>query len=196
MAMVGVHFGSLYKRTHSLSRLVWSWVGGRLAPFCIHQMNRVNSRNGSAVMTLSWHCRDKHCLIITGFSGVFRRGLVGVKPPPHDLTDEQAYLGCSRQWRIQASSLRGLDTVAYYKSVMTSYPLNSKKMENHPQISHALNAFCGVSTSPYNKSTLMQLLLTMTRTSSGKCYTMYRNNFFLASQIISITLDSVVTMIV
>ena len=49
---------SLYRRTHSLSRLAWSWVGGRLAPFYIHQMNRVNSRNGSAMMTapqtLSW----------------------------------------------------------------------------------------------------------------------------------------------
>ena len=33
------------------SRLTWSWVGGRLAPFYIHQMNRVNSRNGSAMMT-------------------------------------------------------------------------------------------------------------------------------------------------
>ena len=47
---------SLYKRTHSLgmtveSRLAWSWVGGRFAPFYIHQMNRVNSRNGCAVMT-------------------------------------------------------------------------------------------------------------------------------------------------
>jgi len=47
MAMVGVDSGSLY----SLSRLAWSWVGGRLAPFYIHQMNRVNSRNGSAMMT-------------------------------------------------------------------------------------------------------------------------------------------------
>jgi len=51
MAMVGVDYGSLYKRTRSLSRLAWSWVGGRLAPFYIHQMNRVNSRNGSAMMT-------------------------------------------------------------------------------------------------------------------------------------------------
>ena len=51
MAMVGVVSGSLYRRTHSLSRLAWSWVGGRFAPFYIHQMNRVNSRNGSAVMT-------------------------------------------------------------------------------------------------------------------------------------------------
>ena len=49
MAMVGVDSGSLYRRTHSLSRLAWSWVGGRLVPFCIHQMNRVNSRNGSAM---------------------------------------------------------------------------------------------------------------------------------------------------
>ena len=51
MAMVGVVSGSLYRRTHSLSRLAWSWVGGRLAPFYIHQMKRVNSRNGSAIMT-------------------------------------------------------------------------------------------------------------------------------------------------
>jgi len=50
MAMVGVVSGSLYRRTHSPSRPAWSWVGGRLAPFYIHQMNRVNSRNGSAMM--------------------------------------------------------------------------------------------------------------------------------------------------
>ena len=43
--MVGVVSGSLYRRTHSLSRLAWSWVGSRLAPFYIRQMNRVNSRN-------------------------------------------------------------------------------------------------------------------------------------------------------
>ena len=49
MAMVGVVSGSLYRRTRSLSRLAWSWIGGRLAPFYIHQMNRVNSRNGSAM---------------------------------------------------------------------------------------------------------------------------------------------------
>ena len=51
MAMVGVVSGSLYRRTHSLSRLAWSWVGGRLAPFYIHQMNQVNSCNGSAMMS-------------------------------------------------------------------------------------------------------------------------------------------------
>jgi len=33
------------------SCLAWSWVGGRLAPFYIHQMNRVNSYSGSAMMT-------------------------------------------------------------------------------------------------------------------------------------------------
>ena len=37
MAMVGVVSGSLYRRTHSLSRLAWCRVGGRLAPFYIHQ---------------------------------------------------------------------------------------------------------------------------------------------------------------
>ena len=51
MAMVGVNSGSLYRLTHSLSRLAWSWVGGHLAPFYIHQMNRANFRNGSAMMT-------------------------------------------------------------------------------------------------------------------------------------------------
>jgi len=51
MAMVGVDSGSLHRWTHSLSRLAWSWVGGRLMSFCIHQMNRVNSRNGYTMMT-------------------------------------------------------------------------------------------------------------------------------------------------
>ena len=49
--MVGLVSGSMYRRTDGLSRLAWCWVGGRLAPFYIHQMNRVNSRNGSAMMT-------------------------------------------------------------------------------------------------------------------------------------------------
>jgi len=52
MAMVGVDSGSLYRWTHSLSRLAWSWVGGRLAPFYIHQMNRVNSRNSTIKIVL------------------------------------------------------------------------------------------------------------------------------------------------
>jgi len=49
MAMVGIVSGSLYRLPES--RLAWSWVGGRLAPFYIHQMNLVNSRNGYAMMT-------------------------------------------------------------------------------------------------------------------------------------------------
>ena len=51
MAMVGVDSGSLYSRTHSLSRLAWSWVGGRLAPFYIHQMN-----------LSQWHCHDNSAI--------------------------------------------------------------------------------------------------------------------------------------
>jgi len=51
MVMVDVVSGSLYRQTHSLSRLAWSSVGGRLALFYINQMNRVNSRNGFAMMT-------------------------------------------------------------------------------------------------------------------------------------------------
>jgi len=37
--------------THSQSRMAWSWIGGYLAPFYIHQMNLVNSSSGSAMMT-------------------------------------------------------------------------------------------------------------------------------------------------
>jgi len=49
-AMVGVDSGSLQADT---AQVIWLGlrVGSRLAPFCIHQMNRVNSRNGSAMMT-------------------------------------------------------------------------------------------------------------------------------------------------
>ena len=50
--MVGVDSGSLFRWTHSLSRLACSWVGGRLAPFYIHQMNRVNFRNGYATINI------------------------------------------------------------------------------------------------------------------------------------------------
>ena len=49
MAMVGVDSGSLYMRTHS--PLAWYWLCGRLAPFYIYQMNRVNAHNGSAMTT-------------------------------------------------------------------------------------------------------------------------------------------------
>jgi len=51
MAIVGVASGSLYRRTHSLSGLAWSWVGSHLAQFYIHHMNPVNSRNDSAMIT-------------------------------------------------------------------------------------------------------------------------------------------------
>jgi len=54
--MVGVDSGSLHMWTHSLNRLARSWVGGRLAPFYTHQMNRLNSRSGSAMII------NKHCL--------------------------------------------------------------------------------------------------------------------------------------
>jgi len=50
--MVGVDSGSLYRQTYSLRRLAWSWVGGRLALFYIHQMNRVNSRNGDSTINI------------------------------------------------------------------------------------------------------------------------------------------------
>jgi len=51
MLMVGIDSGSLYRPTHSLSHLAWSWVSSHLAPFYIHQMNRLNSCNGSAMTT-------------------------------------------------------------------------------------------------------------------------------------------------
>ena len=53
MATVGVVSRSLYRRTHSLSRLAWSWVGGRLAPFYIYQM--------TLAMALPWWQHHKHC---------------------------------------------------------------------------------------------------------------------------------------
>ena len=50
MAIVGIDCGSLYRQTHSLSRMAWSCVSGHLAPLYIHQMNRVNS--------CKWLCHD------------------------------------------------------------------------------------------------------------------------------------------
>jgi len=49
MAMVGVVSGSLYRRTHSLSRLAWSWVGGRLA--ILHSSNEPGELS-------QWLCHD------------------------------------------------------------------------------------------------------------------------------------------
>jgi len=81
--MVGVDSGSLYRWTHSLSCLAWSWVGDCLAPFYIHQINRVNSRNGSATMTCyccyyHWQQTDlvrvnQHCLTSVVLPNVFIR---------------------------------------------------------------------------------------------------------------------------
>jgi len=47
MVMVGVESGSLQADSHPNS----FGVGGRLVPFYFHQMNRVNSCNGFAMMT-------------------------------------------------------------------------------------------------------------------------------------------------
>jgi len=49
--MVGVDSGSLYRRTHILSRLAWSWVGGRLAPFYIILSNEPGALS-------QWLCHD------------------------------------------------------------------------------------------------------------------------------------------
>ena len=52
MAMVGVVSGSLYRRTHSLSHLAWSWVGDRLAPFYnLHSSNELGELS-------QWLCHD------------------------------------------------------------------------------------------------------------------------------------------
>jgi len=65
--MVGVVSGSLYRRTHSVSRLAWSWVGGHLPPLYIHQMNRVNSRNGHHDSTIKIVVLIIIIIIITKF---------------------------------------------------------------------------------------------------------------------------------
>ena len=35
-----------YRQIYGSSQLAWSKVGGHLVLFCIHQMHRMNSRNG------------------------------------------------------------------------------------------------------------------------------------------------------
>jgi len=50
MAMVGVDSGSLYRRTHSLSRLAWSWVGDRYGTI-LHSSNE-------PVELSQWLCHD------------------------------------------------------------------------------------------------------------------------------------------
>ena len=56
MAMAGVDSGSLYRRTHSLSRLAWSWVGGRLAPV-LHSSNEPRELS-------QWLCHDDSAINI------------------------------------------------------------------------------------------------------------------------------------
>ena len=53
MAMMGVDSDILTGKL--TAQVVWLGlrVGGRLAPFYIHQMNRVNYRNGSAMMIVA-----------------------------------------------------------------------------------------------------------------------------------------------
>ena len=56
MAMVGVDSSSLYRRTHSLSRLARSWVGGRLAPSTF-----IKWTGWTLAMALPWWQHHKHC---------------------------------------------------------------------------------------------------------------------------------------
>jgi len=51
MAMVGADSGSLY----SLSRLAWSWVGGRHSTF-------IKWTGWTLAMALPWWQHHKHCL--------------------------------------------------------------------------------------------------------------------------------------
>jgi len=46
------------RRTHSLSRLAWSWVGGGLAPFYIF----IKWTGWILAMALPWRWHHKHCL--------------------------------------------------------------------------------------------------------------------------------------
>jgi len=80
--MVGVDSGSLYRQIHSLSHLAWSWVGGRLAPFYIHQTNWVNSRNGSAMMDDSTINIVLELLILLLYSNKQEYCTAKASPPP------------------------------------------------------------------------------------------------------------------
>jgi len=83
MAMVGVVSGSLYRRTHSLSRLAWSWVGGCLAPFYIHgriQKYGLGGREGVGSRPLPYHrlppCRPHPSLPLPFLSPPLRSRLL------------------------------------------------------------------------------------------------------------------------
>jgi len=51
MAMVDVVSGSLYRRTHSLSRLAWSWVGAWPLGAILHSSNEPGEFS-------QWLCHD------------------------------------------------------------------------------------------------------------------------------------------
>jgi len=72
MAMVGVDSGSLYWRTDSLSRLAWTGLGGRLAPFYMHQ-----TVGWTLAMALPWWQHHKRCLgiVIINYYEWFEGGL-------------------------------------------------------------------------------------------------------------------------
>ena len=81
MAMVGVVSGSLYRRTHSLSRLAWSWVGGRCGAI-LHSSNEPGELS-------QWLCHDDRTIdivlviiIIIRPVAVLAKTLWGACPPP------------------------------------------------------------------------------------------------------------------
>ena len=65
--MVGVDSGSLYTRAHSLSRLAWSWVGGRFGDV-LHSSNEPGELS-------QWLCHDDSTinivLVLLLFLGAF-----------------------------------------------------------------------------------------------------------------------------
>jgi len=57
MAVVGVDSGSLYRRTHNLSRLAWSCVGSH---FC--HSTFIKWTRWTLAVALPWWQHHKHCL--------------------------------------------------------------------------------------------------------------------------------------
>jgi len=89
MAMVGVDSGSLYRRTHSLSRLAWSCVGGRLASFYIHQMNQVELSQ--------WLCHDYSTINIV-------LDLIIIYLPIPFMVADSVVFACSLKARVKSSA--------------------------------------------------------------------------------------------
>jgi len=57
MAMMGVDSGSVYRRTHSLSCLSWSWVGDRW-----RRSTFIKWTGWTLAMAPPWWQHRKHCL--------------------------------------------------------------------------------------------------------------------------------------